>query len=244
MSRVVLVTGGSRGIGRAIAERFGDLAYRVAVNYGSNAGAAAETVKAIEATGSEAAAFQADVGDPDQVARMFEEVHERFGPVEVLVNNAGITRDTLLLRMDVAAWDEVMNTNLRSVFLCSKAAARDMLRARWGRVINISSVSGISGNAGQTNYAASKAGIIGFTKSLAKELGSRGVTVNVVAPGFIETELTAVLGDRMMESAVDNIAVGRLGRPEEVAAAVGYLASDEAAYVTGQTIVVDGGLAL
>jgi len=244
MSRVVLVTGGSRGIGRAIAERFGDLAYRVAVNYGSNAGAAAETVKAIEATGSEAAAFQADVGDPDQVARMFEEVHERFGPVEVLVNNAGITRDTLLLRMDVAAWDEVMNTNLRSVFLCSKAAARDMLRARWGRVINISSVSGISGNAGQTNYSASKAGIIGFTKSLAKELGSRGVTVNVVAPGFIETELTAVLGDRMMESAVDNIAVGRLGRPEEVAAAVGYLASDEAAYVTGQTIVVDGGLAL
>lgn len=244
MSRVVLVTGGSRGIGRAIAERFGDLAYRVAVNYGSNAGAAAETVKAIEATGSEAAAFQADVGDPDQVARMFEEVHERFGPVEVLVNNAGITRDTLLLRMDVAAWDEVMNTNLRSVFLCSKAAARDMLKARWGRVINISSVSGISGNAGQTNYAASKAGIIGFTKSLAKELGSRGVTVNVVAPGFIETELTAVLGDRMMESAVDNIAVGRLGRPEEVAAAVGYLASDEAAYVTGQTIVVDGGLAL
>ncbi|HEX9854613.1 MAG TPA: 3-oxoacyl-[acyl-carrier-protein] reductase [Acidimicrobiia bacterium] len=244
MSRVVLVTGGSRGIGRAIAERFGDLAYRVAVNYGSNAGAAAETVKAIEATGSEAAAFQADVGDPDQVARMFEEVHERFGPVEVLVNNAGITRDTLLLRMDVAAWDEVMNTNLRSVFLCSKAAARDMLKARWGRVINISSVSGISGNAGQTNYSASKAGIIGFTKSLAKELGSRGVTVNVVAPGFIETELTAVLGDRMMESAVDNIAVGRLGRPEEVAAAVGYLASDEAAYVTGQTIVVDGGLAL
>jgi 3-oxoacyl-[acyl-carrier protein] reductase len=164
--------------------------------------------------------------------------------VEVLVNNAGITRDTLLLRMDVAAWDEVMNTNLRSVFLCSKAAARDMLKARWGRVINISSVSGISGNAGQTNYSASKAGIIGFTKSLAKELGSRGVTVNVVAPGFIETELTAVLGDRMMESAVDNIAVGRLGRPEEVAAAVGYLASDEAAYVTGQTIVVDGGLAL
>ena len=174
---------------------------------------------------------------------MFTAVREALGPVAVLVNNAGITRDNLILRMSTESWDETLTTNLRSVFLCSKAALRDMLRAKWGRIISVSSVAGVSGNPGQANYSASKAGIIGLTKSLAKEVGSRGITVNAVAPGWIETDLTNVLGDDAATAAIENISLRRLGRPEEVASAVGYLASDAAGYITGQTIVVDGGMA-
>lgn len=243
-AKVALVTGGSRGIGRAIAEHLAAAGCRVAVNYASNEAAAAEVVANIEAAGGEAIAVAADVGDPDAVAEMFRRVQEELGPVAILVNNAGITRDDLMLRMGVDQWDDVIATNLRSVYLCSKAALRGMLRAKWGRIISISSVSGLAGNPGQANYAAAKAGIVGFSKSVAKEVGSRGITVNVVAPGFIATDMTAALGDEVTDAATDRIAVGRLGTPQEVAGAVGYLASDSAAYVTGQTIVVDGGLAL
>ncbi len=244
MSRVALVTGGSRGIGRAVAQLLATQGHRVAVNYTANEVAADAAVKAIAAAGGSAIAVQADVGDPDSVTAMFAMIGERLGSVEILVNNAGITRDALVLRMGVEAWDEVIETNLRSVYLVSKAALRGMLRARWGRIVSISSVSGIAGNPGQANYAASKAGIIGFTKSVAREVGSRGITVNAVAPGFIETDMTDALGDEITTAARERIALGRLGQPEEVAAAVGYLASDDASYVTGHTLVVDGGIAL
>ena len=244
MSRVALVTGGSRGIGRAVAEHLAGRGDAVAVNYAKNQDAADEVVAAIEGLGGTAMSVQADVGDADSVAAMFENVTSVLGAVAVLVNNAGITRDGLLLRMGTDQWDDVIETNLRSVYLCTRAALRSMLRARWGRVVSLSSVSGISGNPGQANYAASKAAVIGFTRSVAREVGSRGITVNAVAPGFIKTDMTEALGDGVAEAAVDRIASERLGRPQEVASAVGYLASDEAAYITGQTLVVDGGLAL
>jgi 3-oxoacyl-[acyl-carrier protein] reductase len=244
MSHVALVTGGSRGIGRAIAMRLAADGHQVAVNYAASVASAHDVVEAIAARGGTAHAVQADVGDAGAVASMFGEIEERFGRVGILVNNAGITRDDLLLRMGVDAWDEVIETNLRSVYLCSRAAMRGMLRLKWGRIISVSSISGISGNPGQANYAASKAAIIGFSKSVAREVGSRNITVNVVAPGFIETDMTDQLGSEIVEEVTQRVALGRLGRPEEIAAAVGYLASDDAAYVTGQTLVVDGGLAL
>jgi len=244
MSHVALVTGASRGIGRAIALRLAADGRAVAVNYTASVGAANDVVQSIVAGGGTGLAVQADVGDAEAVAAMFAEVEERLGRVGILVNNAGITRDDLLLRMGVDAWDDVIETNLRSVYLCSKAALRGMLRLKWGRIISVSSVSGISGNPGQANYAASKAAIIGFSKSVAREVGSRDITVNVVAPGFIETDMTDQLGSEIAEEVTQRVALGRLGRPEEIAAAVGYLASDDAAYVTGQTLVVDGGLAL
>ncbi len=244
MTRVALVTGSSRGIGRAVALELASRGNRVAVNYSGNEAAASAVVEEITSSGGEAIAVKADVGDVDEVTRLFSEVTAYLGPVEVLVNNAGITRDGLVLRMDPADWDQVMNTNLRSVFLCSKAALRSMLRARWGRIVTISSVAGVAGNAGQSNYAASKAGVIGFTKSVAKEVGSRGITVNAVAPGFIDTDMTNDLTDEVRAAAAASIAVGRFGLPREVASTVGYLASDEAAYVTGQVLVVDGGMAL
>ncbi|HEX9645360.1 MAG TPA: 3-oxoacyl-[acyl-carrier-protein] reductase [Acidimicrobiia bacterium] len=244
MARVALVTGGSRGIGSAIARRLGAAGHTVAVNYAHNADAAKQVVAAITDGGGSALAVGADVGDEEAVAAMFQAVEEDLGKVEILVNNAGITRDDLLLRMGAEAWDDVLTTNLRSVYLCSRAALRGMVRARWGRIVSIGSVAGISGNPGQANYAAAKAGIIGFSRSLAKEVGSRGITVNVVAPGFIETDMTAALGEDTVQAAVGSISLGRLGRPDEIASLVGYLASDEAGYITGQTIVVDGGLAL
>ncbi len=244
MSRVALVTGGSRGIGRSIATVLADAGFSVAVNYARSSAAAEEVVESIRDSGGTAMEIAADVGDAAEVEEMFSRVHERMGPVAVLVNNAGITRDHLILRMSTDVWDEVLATNLRSVFLCSKLALRDMLRAKWGRIVSISSVAGLTGNAGQVNYAAAKAGVLGLTKSLAKEFGSRGITVNAVAPGWIDTDLTAALGEDVAARAMESISLGRLGRPEEVASAVGYLASDEAAYITGQTIVVDGGLAL
>lgn len=244
MSRVALVTGGSRGIGRAIAEHLGATGHRVAVNYHSSPGAAEDVVAAITAGGGEAVAVGADVADPDAITAMVAEVAERLGPVDVLVNNAGITRDGLVMRMGIEDWDDVLATNLRSAFLCTKAALRGMLRAKWGRIVNIASVSGIAGNPGQANYAAAKAGLIGFTKSVAKEVGSRGITVNAVAPGFIDTDMTADLGDAVREAAIPQITLGRFGTPQEIASAVGYLASDTASYVTGQVIVVDGGMVI
>jgi 3-oxoacyl-[acyl-carrier protein] reductase len=244
MSHVALVTGGSRGIGRAIALRLASDGNAVVVNYAANGPAAEEVVAMIAASGGTAMAVRADVGDAEAVAAMFAEVDETLGRVGILVNNAGITRDDLLLRMGPEAWDDVIQTNLRSVYLCTRAAMRGMLRMKWGRIISVGSVSGIAGNPGQANYAASKAGIIGFSKSIAREVGSRNITVNVVAPGFIETDMTDELGEGVAQGVVQRVALGRLGQPEEIAAAVGYLASDDAAYVTGQTLVVDGGLAL
>jgi 3-oxoacyl-[acyl-carrier protein] reductase len=244
VSGVALVTGASRGIGRAIALQLAADGFAVAVNFSSNASKADDVVSQIQAGGGDAVAVQADVSDPDAVTQMFTRVADELGDVSVLVNNAGITDDSLVLRMTPQQWDNVMNTNLRSVFLCTKMALRPMLRAKSGRIINISSVSGISGNPGQGNYAAAKAGIIGFTKSAAKEVGSRGITVNAIAPGFIRTDMTDALGETITDAVSEQVALKRLGLPEEVASTVGYLASEGASYITGQTIVVDGGLTL
>ncbi|HSR43723.1 MAG TPA: 3-oxoacyl-[acyl-carrier-protein] reductase [Acidimicrobiia bacterium] len=244
MSRVALVTGGSRGIGRAIALGLAQNGHRVAVNYSTRPEAAESVVTEIRSNGGEAIALGADVSDEAAVGRLISEVGERLGPVEVLVNNAGVTRDGLLARMSSDDWDRVIEVNLRSTFLCTKAVMRGMLKNRWGRIISIGSVSGLAGNPGQANYAASKAAVIGFTKSVAKEVGGRGITVNVVAPGFIETDMTAELGEVALEAAISATAVGRLGRPEDVAAAVAYLAGENAGFVTGQVIVVDGGLTI
>lgn len=242
--RVALVTGASRGIGRAIALSLANSGHSVAVNFSANSDAADEVVAEITKSGGVAARYQGDVSDQGAVEGLFGSIESDMGPVAVLVNNAGITRDNLLLRMSVEEFDSVIETNLRSVYLCTKAALRGMLRARWGRVISIASVAGISGNPGQANYSASKAGMIGFAKSVAKEVGSRGITSNVVAPGFIETDMTDALGDEVKEAAGGSIALGRFGQPNEVAAVVNFLASDDAGYITGQVLAVDGGITL
>ncbi len=244
MSRVALVTGASRGIGRSIAEQLAADGHQVAVNYIRSKEEAESVAEAIRTDGGQAVAVGADVGVAEAVDVLFEEVESALGPVEVLVNSAGITRDGLLLRMSTEDWDQVLATNLRSVFLCTKAALRSMVKARWGRVISIASVAGIGGNAGQANYSAAKAGIIGFTKAVAKEVGSRGITVNAVAPGFIETDMTAELDDATRAEAKRRVSAGRFGTPQEVASAVGYLANEQAGYVNGQVLVVDGGLAI
>ncbi len=243
--KVAIVTGASRGIGRAIAEEIGAQGASVVVNYFSSEDAAAEVVGGIEARGSQAFAIQADVGNFDAVQSMIKKTLDTYGQIDILVNNAGTTRDTLLLMMKEEDWDVVIDTNLKSMFNCCKAVARPMIRRKQGgRIINISSVSGLVGQGGQTNYAASKAGIIGFTKSLAKELGSRQITVNAIAPGFFPTALTEVLSQDMVDKALEFIPLSRLGELEEVAHLATFLASDKASYITGEVIRIDGGLAM
>lgn len=241
--KVAIVTGASRGIGRAIAEELAAEGAKVVVNYHSNAAAAEEVVNGIAARGGTAIAVQADAADPAQADALIKTAIATYGAVDILVNNAGTTRDTLLMSMKEEDWDIVMTTNLKSVYNTCKAVARPMVRRKQGgRIINISSVSGIVGQAGQTNYAASKAGIIGFSKSLAKELGSRHITVNVVAPGFVPTDLTATMPQSLVDQTLAYIPLGRWGTPEEVAHAVTFLASDKAGYITGAVIQVDGGI--
>ena len=244
ITRAAVVTGGSRGIGRAVCLTLADQGVNVVVNYAGSAAAAEETVSLCREKGVEAIAVQADVSDAAQVEALFAAATEAFGRVDILVNNAGITRDNLIVRISEEDFDAVLNTNLKGAFLCCKKAARLMMRQRWGRIVNLSSVVGLRGNAGQVNYAASKAGVVGMTKSLAKELASRGVTVNAVAPGFIETDMTAAMPQAAKDAMMPTIPMQRLGAPEDVAKAVAFLASDEAAYVTGQVLAVDGGMAM
>ena len=242
--RVAVVTGASRGIGRAIAIELARRGAKVVVNYNASADAAEEVVLAIKDAGSEAIAVKADVSKLDQAKALIKAATDTFGRLDILVNNAGTTRDMLLAMMQEEDWDLVLATNLKSAFNCSKAALRAMMRQKYGRIVNITSVAGIAGNPGQTNYAASKAGLIGFTKSLAKEIGARQITVNAVAPGFVETKLTKDLPADLKEAALKATPLGRWGTAEEVAYAVAFLASDEAAFITGQTLSVDGGLAM
>lgn len=242
--KVAIVTGGSRGIGRGIALELARRGAKVVVNYHASVDAANEVVSAIRQTGGEALAVQADVTQLDAAQNLIKAATEFGGRLDILVNNAGTTRDMLLALMPEADWDVVIATNLKSAYNCSKAALKPMMRQKYGRMVNITSVSGLAGNGGQTNYSASKAGLIGFTKSLAKEVGGRNITVNAVAPGFVPTDLTAALPKNMLNEAIKMTPLGRLGSIEDVAYAVAFLASDEAAYITGQVLSVDGGLAM
>jgi 3-oxoacyl-[acyl-carrier protein] reductase len=242
--RVALVTGGGRGIGRAIAARLAEGGAKVAISYRANDAAAEVTANLVRETGAESEVFKGDVATPEDVEVLVNGIGKVFGPVEILVNNAGTTRDNILLRMKDAEFDEVLATNLKGTYLCTRAVLRGMVRARWGRIVNVSSVVGLLGNAGQANYAASKAGIIGFTKSVAREVAGRGITANAVAPGYVETELTNSLPESIKEHILGQVPVGRFGELEEVAEVVAFLASDSAAYITGQTIAVDGGMVM
>ncbi len=239
---VALVTGGSRGIGKVISLNLAKAGFDVAICYSGNEAAALETVTECKEQGVQAISVKADVSNIDDVNAMFEEVKSSLGAVEVLVNNAGITKDGLLIRMSEADFDSVIDINLKGTFLCTKAAIKDMMKARHGRIINITSIVGVEGNPGQANYCASKAGIIGFTKSVAKEYGTKGITVNAVAPGFIQTAMTDKLPENVKEAYLKQIPLGRFGQPEDIANVVEFLASEKAAYVTGQVVEVTGGM--
>lgn len=244
LTRAAVVTGGSRGIGRAVCVALAKQGCNVVVNYCHGEAAAAETAALCKELGVEAVTVQADVSTAEGCKKLFEEAVNAFGRVDILVNNAGVTRDNLILRLSEEDFDTVLNANLKGAFLCCKEAARRMVRQRYGRIVNLSSVVGLRGNAGQTNYSASKAGLIGLTKSLAKELASRNVTVNAVAPGFIATDMTDALSEKQREAILGRIASKRLGEPEDVAKLVRFLASEEAGYITGQVICIDGGMSL
>jgi len=242
--KIALVTGASRGIGRAIAINLAKAGATVAINYAGNVKAAEEVQQMIIEGGGKALLVQADVAQAEAADAMVKKVMDAFGRIDILVNNAGITRDGLLMRLKESDWDAVINTNLKGVFNCTKAVTKPMMKQRVGRIVNMTSVVGITGNAGQANYAAAKAGVIGFSKSTAKELASRGITVNMVAPGFIDTDMTAVLPDKVKEEMTKGIPLGRMGQAEEVAEAVLFLVSDHASYITGQLINVDGGMVM
>ncbi|RID87206.1 3-oxoacyl-[acyl-carrier-protein] reductase [Peribacillus asahii] len=240
----VLVTGASRGIGREIALELARLGADVAVNYAGSEAKANEVVDQIKALGREAMAIQCDVANSESVAEMVKATIEQFGRLDILVNNAGITRDNLLMRMKESEWDDVINTNLKGVFLCTKAVTRQMMKQRSGRIINIASIVGVSGNAGQANYVAAKAGVIGLTKTSAKELAPRGITVNAIAPGFISTDMTDELTEEIQQAMLQQIPLARFGDPKDIASVAAFLASDASRYMTGQTLHVDGGMVM
>ena len=243
-NKVAVVTGGSRGIGRVICLELAKKGYDIVTCYTKGAAEAENTIELCRQAGVEGLAMQCNVADQESVTAFFEEIKNRFGTIDVLVNNAGITKDDLILRMSEEAFMQVIDTNLKGAFLCSKAAAKIMLKNKFGRIISISSVVGLGGNAGQANYAASKAGLIGMTKSIAKELGGKGITANAVAPGFIQTDMTDVLSEQVKDTLLKQIPRKALGKPEDVAAAVCFLASEEAGYITGQVLAVDGGMSM
>lgn len=240
-TRIALVTGASRGIGAAIADKLGR-AGCVVIGTATSAAGAAQIDERLNSAGIKGRGMLLNVTDAESVAQLIETVTKEFGVITILVNNAGITKDNLLMRMSDEEWFDVINTNLSAVYRVSKACLRGMLKARWGRIVNISSIVGAMGNAGQTNYSATKAGVMGFTRSLAKEIGSRNITVNAVAPGFIDTDMTRALSEDQRQSLVGGIALARLGQPEEIASVVEFLCSDGASYITGETIHVNGGL--
>lgn len=242
--RIAVVTGGSRGIGRGIALELAKRGATLVINYNNSADAANEVVEQIKAGGGQAVAVQADVSTEDGANNLIKAAIDTYGKIDILVNNAGTTRDNVIMMMKPEDFDTVIQTNLRSTWLCSKAAVRSMMRKRYGRIVNITSISGIAGNAGQTNYSASKAGIIGLTKALAREVASRGITVNAVAPGFVLTDLTKDLPEEITNQLNSNIPLGRWGEIQDVAYSTAFLASDEAAYITGHVLVVDGGMAM
>lgn len=242
--KAAIVTGASRGIGREIALLLAQEGARVAVNYSGSKDKADDVVQLITDSGGEAFAIQADVSNADSVKAMVDQTLETFGSIDILVNNAGITRDNLLMRMKDDEWDDVININLKGVFLCTKGVTRQMMRQRAGKIVNVASIVGVSGNPGQANYVAAKAGVIGFTKTVAKELASRNVNVNAVAPGFITTDMTDALNEEVKNQMLTAIPLGKLGSPADVAKTVAFLLSDDAAYITGQTIHVDGGMVM